>query len=69
MSAYDTAPVVPMTAPVAKFSLRIPVAPVIIIASEAKEIDVVIARRNPIIIVWLGVEVLYRFGCRNIYKD
>ena len=47
MSAYDTAPVVPMTAPVTRFSLKIPVVPVIIIASDAREIDTVIARRNP----------------------
>ncbi len=49
MSAYDTAPVVPITAPVARFSLKMPVVPVMIIASDAKEIDAVIARRKPII--------------------
>ena len=49
MSAYDTAPVVPMTAPVTRFSLRTPVVPVMIIPMEAKAIDAVIARRNPII--------------------
>jgi len=46
MSAYDTAPVVPMTAPVTRFSLKMPVMPVMIIVSDAREIDTVIARRN-----------------------
>jgi len=62
MSAYDTAPVVPMTAPVTRFSLRMPVVPVIIIASDAREMDTVIARRNPIItMLLLRVKLLYSF--------
>jgi len=63
MSAYDTAPVVPMTAPVTRFSLRMPVVPVMIIASDAREMDTVIARRNPIItILLLRVKLLYTFA-------
>ncbi len=49
ISAYDTAPVVPMTAPVIRFSRRAPVSPVIIIPAEAMATDAVIARRNPTI--------------------
>jgi len=40
-----------MTAPVARFSLRMPVVEVAIIIIEVREIDREIARRRPIIIV------------------
>ena len=40
-------PVVPMTAPVMRFSLRTPAVPVMIIPREARATDTVIARRNP----------------------
>ena len=43
----------PMTAPVARFSLRTPVVPVMTIPSEAIAIDAVIAKRNPIITILL----------------
>ena len=55
-------PVVPMTAPVTRFSLRMPVVPVMIIPSEAMAIEAVIASKNPIIIMsLLRVKLLYSF--------
>jgi len=48
--AYDTAPVVPMIAPVARFSRRIPVVPAIIIIREVIETDMLIAKSIPNII-------------------
>jgi len=44
--------VVPMTAPVTRFSLRIPVVPVMIIPMEAMAIEAVIASKNPTIIIF-----------------
>lgn len=49
ISAYEMMPVVPMTAPVMRFSLRTPVEPVMIIPREARATEAVIASKNPII--------------------
>ena len=51
MMAYETNPEVPITAPVIRFSLIIPNAPVRIIIKEVREIETKIARSIPIIII------------------
>jgi len=50
-----------MTAPVARFSCRIPVVEVIIIKKDVSEIAIEIASMIPIIILLLGIKLLYRF--------
>ena len=51
--------VVPMAAPVARFSLISPVVVVMIISSEVSEIEMLMPRRIPIIIFLLMVKLLY----------
>ncbi len=58
---YDTVVVVPMAAPVVRFSLINPVAVVIIIISDVIEIEILMPRRMPIIIILLMVKLLYTF--------
>ena len=61
ITAYDISPVVPMTAPVIRFSLRAPNAPVIIMMREVIEIETKIAKRIPIIIIEIRDRLLYTF--------
>ena len=56
--------VVPIAAPVARFSLIIPVAVAMIITSDAIDVAILMPRRMPIIMFLLMVKLLYRF-CIN----
>lgn len=53
--------VVPIAAPVARFSLISPVAVVMIIISDVSDIEMLMLRRMPIIMFLLMVKLLYRF--------
>ena len=65
--AYDAAVVVPIAAPVARFSLISPVSDVMFIINDVSVAEMLMPRRIPIIIVSLMVKLLYTFRIKKVW--
>ena len=59
--AYETVAVVPIAAPVVRFSLISPVAVAMIITNDASDVAMLMPSRMPINMFLLMVKLLYRF--------